>query len=55
MTQQREKSVSPSNMVIGLHQETLGTDCANTKQLFCVFFPALPVPVHAGKKKGDSG
>lgn len=54
MTQQTEKSVSPSNMVIDLHREALGTDRANAKQLFCVFFPALPVPVHAGKKKGDS-
>lgn len=56
MTQQRGKSVNPSHTAINLHRETLGTDCANTKQLFFLFFfPAVPVLVHVGKEVGDSG
>lgn len=49
MIQQRGKSVSPSNTVIGLHQETLGTDYAYVKQLFL----AVPAVCLGWRKRGQ--
>lgn len=47
------KPVNSSNTVINLHQETLGTDYANTKQLFfgCFFF-AVPVLCSGREEEG---